>query len=332
MADFGPEDIIRGGRFGNIPPEKMRQLLINGGGVLMALVLLLTSFYMVNPDEVGVIQRFGRYVRTTTPGPHFKLPLWIEKVTNVPVKHEFTEQFGFRTLRSGVRTEYVRGDFSNESLMLTGDLNNAVVEWAVHYRISDAREFIFDNRNPRETIRDMSEVAMRQIVGDRSVNEVITTGRQELEGESQKKLQEIMDSYHIGVEIRRVELQDVNPPDAVAASFAEVNQAKQEREKLINQAWEDYNKVIPKAKGEAEKVIREAEGYLARRVNEAEGDANRFLATWEEYKNAKEVTRKRLYLETLTDLLPRLKTKIVVDEDLQGILPLLDLSKEMGVE
>ena len=238
---------------------------------------------------------------------------------------------GPRTLRANIRTEYLRGDFSGESLMLTGDLNNAVVEWAVHYRIRDARDYLFNVRNTRETIRDISEVAMRQVIGDRSVNEVITTGRQELKIEVLRKLQEILDSYGAGIEIQRVELQDINPPDAVKASFNEVNQAKQEREKLINQAWEDYNKVIPRAEGEAIKVIREAEGYLALRVNEAQGNAKRFIATWEEYKKAKDVTKRRLYFETLTDVLAGLESKIIVDEDQKGIVPLLNLSQEGGV-
>ena len=189
MADFSPNDIIGGAGFKGIPPEKMRQLMFRLAPVFVIVILAASSFYSVAADEVAVVRRFGRYARTTDPGLHLKLPLGFETATKVKVKHVFKEEFGFRTLRANIRTEYLRGDFSGESLMLTGDLNNAVVEWAVHYRIRDARDYLFNVRNTRETIRDISEVAMRQVIGDRSVNEVITTGRQELKIEVLRKLQ-----------------------------------------------------------------------------------------------------------------------------------------------
>jgi modulator of FtsH protease HflK len=322
MTDFGPNDIIQGGGFKGLPPEKMKQLSTRIAIGFIGLSFILSVFYTVKAYEVGVVLRFGQYVRTTEPGLRWKLPFGIETVTKVPVEEVSNENFGFRP--------GIRRDFSGESLMLTGDLNNGVVEWTVHYKIKDAKDYLFNVQNPLESIRDISESAMRQVVGNRSVNEVITTGRQELEHDVLRNIQEILDVYGTGIEIRSVELQDVNPPDAVKASFNEVNQAKQEREKLINQAWEAYNKAVPRAKGEAEKVLREAEGYATRRVNEADGDASRFLATWEEYKKAKDVTKRRLYLETLTKILPKIHSKIIMDEDQKGIVPFLNLSQKGG--
>jgi len=296
---------------------------------IILIIILVSIFYSVGPEQVGVVKRWGRYVRTTEPGLHLKLP-FVESVTKVRVKHIFKGEFGFRTLQAGIETIYAPGRFEEESLMLTGDLNVAVVEWIVQYRIKDPINYLFEVRDVEKTIRDISESAMRQIVGDRSVDEVLTVGRIEVALEMQQKLQQILDIYDIGIQITTVKLKDVNPPDPVKDSFNEVNVAKQDRETTINQAWEAYNKVIPKAKGEAEKTISQAEGYAVNRVNRALGDANKFVAVWKEYNKAKDVTRRRLYLETLEEILPKIGTKYIIDSEQKGILPLLSLSEKGG--
>jgi len=309
---------FRGGRF---------NILI----IIVAIVLIWIVFscaYTVGVDEVGVIQRFGKYMRTTTPGLHFKLPRGIENLTKVKVKKVYTEEFGLRTLRAGVKTEYAPGKrYLNESLMLTGDLNCAIVPWIVQFRIDDPYKFLFKVRNIRATLRDMSESVMRLVVGDRSINEVITR-REEIANEVKIKLQQALDESETGIKIRTVELQKTNVPEPVQPSFNEVNKAVQEKEQLIYQAKEEYNKIIPKARGEAEQTIKEAEGYALDRVNRAKGDANRFLALWREYTKAKDVTRRRLYLEAMNVVIPKLGNKYIIDPEQQGLLPLLNLGRE----
>ncbi len=307
-------------------PTIPKKWIVRGIVAIIVIVVLFATFYSIGPEQVGVIKRWGRYVRTTEPGLHAKLP-FAESVTKVRVKYIFKQEFGFRTLQAGIETIYAPGRFDSESLMLTGDLNVAVVEWIVQYKVRDPINYLFEVRNVEETIRNISESAMRQIVGDRSVDEVLTVGRIEVALEMQTKLQEILDTYEIGIQITTVKLKDVNPPDPVKNSFNEVNVAKQDRETTINQAWEAYNKVIPKAKGEAEKTISEAEGYAVNRVNRAAGDANKFLAVWQEYSRAKDVTERRLYLETLEKIMPKIGTKYVIDSEQKGILPLLSLNE-----
>ena len=336
MADFekpedlfnSPEDFIKnaGKKF-----ENLKGILPVGIVVLLLGVILFGSFYSIGPDEVGIIRRFGKYVRSTNPGLHVKIPL-IERLDKVKVKYIFKEEFGFRTTRSGIVSQYSPRDYFDESLMLTGDLNVLVVEWIVQFKIRDPEKLLFRIRNPRETIRNISEAVMRQIVGDNTVNEILTSRRVEVNQEAQDKLQEILDSYDSGIQIVTVKLQDVNPPDPVKPSFNEVNEAKQEKEKVINEAWEKYNKIIPKARGEAEKTIKMSEGYALNRVNRAKGDAAKFMATWEAYKDAKEVTRKRLYLEAMNEVLPKSGKKYIVDSEEKGILPLLDLSAKGGAQ
>ncbi|MEA1965552.1 MAG: FtsH protease activity modulator HflK [Candidatus Aerophobetes bacterium] len=297
-----------------------------GIGVLaiVLIVILVSLFYSVNPEEVGVIKRWGKYVRTTEPGLHVKLPL-VETVTKVRVKHIFKEEFGFRTVRPGVKTVYAPAGYEDEALMLTGDLNIAVVEWIVQYKIRDPVDYLFNLRDVESTIRAISEVSMRQIVGDRSVDEVLTVGRIEAAQKAKSKLQSILDFYQTGIQIVTAKLKDVNPPDPVKPAFNEVNEAKQERETTINEAWQAYNKVIPKAEGQAEGMITQAQGYAVKRVNRAKGDAEKFLAIWKEYKDSKDVTRRRLYLETLGEVLPEIGKKYVIDTEAKGILPLLQL-------
>jgi len=313
--------------FPSIPlPKKWIGLAILG---IIIIVILASIFYSIGPEELGVIRRFGRYVRTTQPGLHVKAP-FVETVTKVRVLHVFKEEFGFRTLRAGERTIYAPGRFDEESLMLTGDLNVAVVEWIVQYRVRNPMKYLFNVRDVGENIRDISEAAMRQIVGDRSVDEVLTVGRIEIGQEVQRKLQEILDLYETGVQIVTVKLKDVNPPDPVKPAFNEVNEARQEKETTINEAWQGYNQIIPKARGEAEKTISEAEGYAIKRVNQAKGDANKFVAVWQEYRKAEDVTRRRLYLETLGEILPKMGRKYIIDSEQQGILPMLSLTEKGG--
>lgn len=328
-----PEELL--GEDGGKGPKKMQDLkkyIFPAVSGFLGLVFIFSTLYSVGPDEVGVIRRFGKYVRSTNPGLHFKVPFGVEKVNNVKVRYIYKEEFGFRTLRSGIKTQYSPREYYDESLMLTGDLNVLIVEWIVQFKVKDAISFLFNVRDQRETIRNISEAVMRQVVGDYSVSEVLTTRRVEINQEVQDKLQEILDSYGTGLQIVTVKLQDVNPADEVKPSFNEVNEAKQEREKMINQAWEAYNKAIPAAKGQAEKTIREAEGYALKRINAAKGDAARFVATWNAYKEAKDVTRKRLYLEAMNDILPKAGQKYIMDSQGTNILPLLRLNKEGGVK
>ena len=296
-------------------------------GVLAAfflLLLLFNSFYEVQPEEVGVVLRFGRYMGTTDPGLRMKLPL-VESVFKVPVQRQLKEEFGFKTLEPGVRTLYDRNRHLDESLMLTGDLNVAVVEWIVQYRVADPFLFLFRVRNVTETFRDMNEAVMREVIGDRTVTEVLTVGRQEIETTVQKKLQELCVQYETGITVDQVVLQDVNPPDPVKPSWDEVNQAQQQRDRLINEALAEYNQVIPRARGEAEQTVLQAEGYALDRVNRSQGDATRFKAMHEAYRRAPKVTQKRLYLETMQRVLPKLGGKLFLDEDAKGVLPLLPM-------
>jgi modulator of FtsH protease HflK len=315
--------------------DKFKKFKLPGGPLLILLFALIffgtSTFYTVGVDEVGVVQRFGRYVRTSQPGLNFKLPSGIEKVTKVKVRRVYKEEFGFRSLRIGdtTRRTLSGGENTNVALMLTGDLNVALVPWIVQYRIKDPYKFLFKVHDVRRLLIDMSEAAMRLVVGDRSINEVISK-REEIAVEAREVLQAEMDNAESGINIVTIEMKKTNVPDPVQPSFNEVNQAIQEKEKMIYQAKEDYNKAIPAAKGEAERTIKAAEGYSLDRVNRAEGDASRFKALYKEYAKAKDVTKRRLYLETLKGLLPKLGDKYIIDSDQKNVLPLLNLGKQKG--
>ena len=295
-----------------------------GSIALLILILLATTLFQIQPEEVGVITRFGKYVRKVEPGLNLKVPL-IEKLYKVAVERQQKEEFGFRTTSPGVRSEYTKEGTVNESLMLTGDLNLADVEWVVQYRIEDPYSFLFRVREPIVALRDISEASMREIVGDRTVNEVLTVGRAEIASSVHQKIQELCSEYSLGIRIEQVVLQDVNPPDQVKDAFNDVNQAQQERETLINQARSEYNKVIPKAKGQAEETVQRAEGYAMERVNNALGEASRFNALYLEYVKAPEVTKRRIYPETMEEILPRAGNKIITDEGGNNLLPLLQM-------
>jgi membrane protease subunit HflK len=328
------------GSSGGVPPgveeavQKFKNLKLPGGWIILVIAAILyigsSLFYTVALDEVGVVQRFGRYVRTVEPGLHLKLPRGIERVTKVKVRFVYKEEFGLRTLEAGVRTRYAAGEaYEDESLMLTGDLNVAVVPWIVQYRVKDPYKYLFKVRDVRNTLRDLSESTMRLVVGDRSFEEVISK-RQQIADEAQTFLQKELDEADTGIYVVTVEMQKTNPPGPVQPSFNEVNQATQEKERMIYQAREQYNKAIPAAKGNAEKTIKAAEGYGLDRINRAKGDAARFSAQYKEYARAKDITRRRLYLEALKDLFPKLGKKYIIDAEQRNLLPLLNLGKEGG--
>lgn len=334
---------------GNTPPDleallrqgqdRLRNLIPNGGqyGIFSILILLLvvlgawTSYYTVPSDSVAVVQRFGQYLKEVQPGLHFKLPLGVDLATIVPVKRQLKQEFGFSTPGASDPYQSPR-DGHKETEMVTGDLNAALVEWVVQYRISNPVKYLFEVREPSATLRYVSESVMREVVGDRTVDEVITIGRQEIEIESLTKMQELTTKYAMGISIDQVQLKNINPPAPVQASFNEVNQAQQEKEKLINEARRDYNKVIPLAEGEKDQRIREADGYRLKRINEAEGDVARFTALLTEYRKAPQVTRRRIYIETMQDVLPGIDSKIIIDEQARSILPLLNLDSKKGAK
>jgi membrane protease subunit HflK len=310
----------------NVDPEKLKKYSKYIGYGLAALIILFGSFFSVQTEEVGVITRFGKYSRTVDPGLNFKIP-FAETVYKVPVERQQKLEFGFRTVKAGVNSQYSRSrEARNEALMLTGDLNLADVEWVVQYRVSDAYNFLFKVRNPQTTLRDISESAMRQVVGDRTVNEVLTVGRTEIGVRLEELIQQICNEYDMGVKIDQVVLQDVNPPDPVKAAFNAVNEAQQEKETLINRAKSEYNKVIPKASGQALETIQKAEGYATERINRAKGEASRFNDLYREYVKAPEVTKRRIYLETMEKVLPRIGNMIITDEKGNSVLPLLNMS------
>jgi membrane protease subunit HflK len=297
--------------------------------ILVGLIAAWTSYYTVPSDSVAVVQRFGKHLKNVEPGLHWKLPFGIDVATLVPVKRQLKQEFGFTT--PGARDPYQSPrpeDGKRETQMVTGDLNAALVEWVVQYRISDPVKFLFEVREPSETLRYVSESVMREVVGDRTVDEVITIGRQEIETEALAKMQALSTKYAMGISIDQVQLKNINPPQPVQESFNEVNQAQQQKEKLINEARRDYNKVVPLAEGEKDQRIREADGYRLKRINEAEGDAARFSALLAEYEKAPEVTRRRIYVETMQDVMPGIRSKIIVDEQARSILPLLNLNSE----
>jgi membrane protease subunit HflK len=349
--DNGDQDGPWGGR--GSPPdlgELFRQgkiqfgRMLPGGSTRGALIIALlvlagvgawSAYYTVASDSVAVVQRFGKYLKEVPPGLHFKLPLGIDRASIVPVKRQLKQEFGFTTPGATDPYQSPRGgerETKLETEMVTGDLNAALVEWVVQYRISDPVKFLFEVREPSETLRYVSESVMREVVGDRTVDEVITIGRQEIETEALAKMQALSSKYVMGISIDQVQLKNINPPQPVQESFNEVNQAQQEKEKLINEARRDYNKVIPLVEGEKDQRIREADGYRLKRINEAEGDAARFNSLLAEYHKAPVVTRRRIYIETLQEVLPGIRSKIIIDEQASSILPLLNLDATQQVK
>ena len=311
----------------DLPPElqKLKKYYKHILIIIAIIIVGASSAFQVNTEEVGVVTRFGEHVRNVNPGLHFKLP-FMENVHKVPVERQKKLEFGFRTQEADVQTQYTRTSVTkDESLMLTGDLNLTNVEWVIQYRIDRPYNYLFKVRNPQSTLRDISESTTRQIVGDRTVNEVLTVGRSEIASKLQQLIQEISREYMLGVQIAQVVLQNVTPPEPVKDAFNAVNQAQQQKETLINEAKSAYNKVIPKARGQAEETIQKAEGYATRRVNNAQGEVARFNELYREYIKAPRVTKRRLYLETLQEVIPELGNKIITDETGDSTIPLLNM-------
>ncbi len=316
--------------------DKLKKNFNPQKGVLPVLILVIllalgaySSFYEVDTEETGVVLRFGKFSSFAEPGLHFKIPFGIEQVYLVPTGRVLKEEFGFRTVRPGVRTTYTKRGLEEESLTLTGDLNVSDVEWIVQFQVSDPFKYIFNIKDPVGTIRDIAEAMVRKAIGNANVTEVLTTERAALASDIQQNLQNTLNDYDIGVRIVTVKFQDVNPPDAVKEAFNEVNESEQQKESLIFQAREQFNREVPRARGEAKRALQEAEGYAVERINKARGETNRFVALLTEYRKAPEVTRRRIYLETLEEVLPRLEETYIMDGESVGALPLLPLRKSL---
>ncbi|MFO7726348.1 MAG: FtsH protease activity modulator HflK [Oceanipulchritudo sp.] len=315
----------------NFPDFDPRKLFTTVPVVLLVILVaagLYTSYYTVQPEEEAVVKRFGAVVAIRGPGLHFKLPFGIDKAYNIPTARVLKQEFGFRTAGTGNRTSY-RKDAAllEESLMLTGDLKVIDVEWVVQYRISNPSSYLHNVREPSKTLRDISEAVMRRIVGNSLGSDVLTEKRVEVAMNARQELQEILDSFDIGIQVSTIELQDVTPPEKVKPAFNEVNQAEQERERLINEAEKRRNQVIPRAEGQAKQIIAQAEGYSAERVNSARGETARFTAILSEYEKVPEVTRQRLYLEMVDKVLPNLGRVYIMEGEGMSPLPLLNLSE-----
>lgn len=308
-----------------VNPDKSKLLLWGVGFFILAMGVL-TSFYTVQPEGKVVVKRFGKVVSIREPGLHFKLPFLIDHVLFVPTERVLKEEFGFRTREAGQRTRYERSpSHKGESLMLTGDLNVINVEWILQYRIKDPDKFLHRVKNQRGTIRDISEAVMRRIVGNRLGSDVLTVGRVEVAVLAKVEMQRILDSYDMGVHVSTIQLQGVTPPESVKPAFNEVNEAQQEKERLINEAEKRRNQEVPKAQGEAQQIIAEAQGYAAERINLAKGEASRFKAIQTEYSQAPEVTRQRLYIEAMDKVLSQIYKVYVVEEGGTMPIPIMNL-------
>jgi membrane protease subunit HflK len=313
----------------NITPNVIIGILV----FIFVLIMVATSFFIVDQKEQGVVLRFGRFVRLTEPGLHFKLPFGIERKYKVPTQMVLKEEFGFRTARPGVTTVYLEADFPDESIMLTGDLNIVDVEWIIQYRIAEPMNWLFAVENQRKTIRDISQSVINLLVGDRAILDVIGSERANIEQIAQDMMNELFDKYGLGIRVTTVKLQNIVPPaGSVQEAFEDVNKAIQDRSRLINEGKQAYNEAIPKAKGEAEQLIEQAKGYAVERVNEAEGDVSRFLAVLKEYKRNPAVTRTRLYLETYEEVFTSEERIQLVDKNLKNFIPFKSLSEPMTGE
>ena len=291
------------------------------GGTLVA---LLFGFTTIPANSIGVKTRFGAYDGLVDPGLAYAIP-YVDEILVVPTQRLLKLEFGFNTPNA---TNVFQGD--NEpgetETMITGDLNTALVPWVVQYRIVDPKMYLFGAREPEITLRDLSESVMREVIGDRTVDEVLTIGRHDIETSALKRLADLCSQYGLGIQIQQVQLATVRPPPAVQAAFNEVNQAQQEKQTAINQAWAVYNDAVPNARGQAKEREKQAEAYAFRRVNEAKGEAQKFSLLLAEYRKAPEITRRRLYLEAMEAILPSLQRKIIIDDSLKNILQTLPLT------
>lgn len=316
--------------------NQLREIVRQYGRFLFVLPILValliagtTSYYIVQPEEEAVVKRFGRVIAIKEPGIHFKVPFGIDRVQPVPTARVLKEEFGFRSVGTDARAQYRKDHMHRvESLMLTGDLKVIDVEWVVQYRISDPDKFLHRARDPRQTLRDNAEAVMRRIVGNSLGSDVLTEKRVQVSTAARHELQALIDSFDLGVQITTIELQDVTPPELVKPAFNEVNQAEQERERLINEAEKRRNQVIPRAEGEARQIVAEAEAYRSERVNRARGEAGRFTSILTEYRQAPDITRRRLYLEMIDNVLPRAGQIYILQEGHTAPVPLMNLSRE----
>jgi membrane protease subunit HflK len=319
------------------PPPQRPTGPFSGPGKVVAIVVAFIvlqaaagAFYTIKPGEVGVVLRFGQFHRTTTPGLHFKIP-YVEEMTKVDVESVRKEEFGFRTRGATAGTAYDRKGFDMEALMLTGDKDVIEVAWIVQYKVSDPVLFLYKVRDVAQIVRDASETVTRRIVGNMDFDYVLSN-REILAADARKELQTQLDRLESGVNVLTLQLLDINPPEQVKPAFNEVNIADQDMKRLVNEAEETYNRVIPKARGSAKQIVEEARGYAVERINRANGETNRFKAIVKEYEGAEEVTRQRLYLEAMQEILPQVDQVYVVDGSQQNILPLLDLSRKVRRE
>ncbi|SMC18801.1 protease FtsH subunit HflK [Desulfacinum hydrothermale DSM 13146] len=294
--------------------------------IVLVAVAAFNSYYTVEPQETAVVQRFGRFVRTEGPGLHFKIPLGVERVTKVLTGRVLQREYGYRTVAPGVRSRFSEKGFEEESRMLSGDLNVVDIQWTVQYKVRDPAKYLFRLKDVEETLDDISESVVRRIVGNRYADEVLTVGRASIAGMARQEIQQIMDTYHTGLQIITVKLQNANPPEPVKAAFNEVNEARQEKERMINEAEQVYNQRIPKARGQARQTITQAEGYATERVNRARGEVARFQDILAEYRKAPDVTRRRMYLEAMAEFAQKAGRLLILDTEKSGVLPLLNLN------
>jgi membrane protease subunit HflK len=320
--------------FDKIQFDPFKKYIVPVAIIIGIIILGYSTVFTVKANQRAVILRFGKYMETVEPGLHFKLPFGIDKVYAGEVKRIYNEEFGYRTLRSGRESmiDYNFRGAQEVSLMLTGDRNCAEVHWVVRYKIKDLKAYLFNVRNVKSTIRDVSEAVMRRLIGNRSIDEVLTIGRRDIENAAEGEIETILDTYGCGIDVQAVNLKGVNPPGQVKDAFDAVNKAVQLRDQITNEAEGKRNKVIPAAMGKKEQAISEAEGYKIRRINEATGDTKAFIAIWKEYEKAKDVTRRRLYLETMERVIPKCKEVYIIDEDQKGILPILNLGESKVVK
>jgi membrane protease subunit HflK len=304
-----------------------------GGGlwliVLVILVVLvgLNSYYTVEPQETAVVLRFEKYIYTAEAGLHFKVPFGIDTVQKVVTGRVLQREYGYRTVQPGVRSRFTEKGYEEESMMLSGDLNVVDLQWTVQYKVQNPVDYLFQVQDVEGTLDDISESVVRRIVGNRYADEVLTTGRSAVADMARNEIQQIMDQYRTGLQIITVKLQNANPPNPVKAAFNEVNEARQEKERMINEAQQAYNQKIPKAMGEARQTITQAEGYALERINRTEGEVRLFLSILTEYEKAPDVTKRRLYIEAAGDLIGRVDHLMIIDESQRNLLPLFDLNR-----
>lgn len=295
-------------------------------GLVVTFFALLRGFRSIPANSVGVRTRFGAFAGLENPGLTYAVP-YVDEIAILPTQRLLKLEFGFASRGA---TNIYQGDreASDTETMITGDLNTALVPWVVQYRIVDPRAYLFGAREPEQTLRDLSESVMREVIGDRTVDEVLTIGRHDIETSALQRLADLCSQFGIGIQIQQVQLTTVRPPPVVQAAFNEVNQAQQEKQTAINQAWASYNDAVPNASGQAKERLKQAEAYAVRRVNQAKGDAEKFGLLLAEYHKAPEITRRRLYLEAMEQILPSLQRKVIIDESVKGLLQTLSLQPE----